>query len=104
MEPPQFIQLTIGLLAAVFVFLVSSYEATFAVLSRSALEKMNEAGIKRAALMLKIYEPRHRLRLLARIGSERLWVLSLLRSASGPSFELRFNPFNSCKNTVFRWQ
>ncbi len=76
MEPPQFIQLTIGLLAAVFVFLVSSYEATFAVLSRSALEKMNEAGIKHAALMLKIYEPRHRLRLLARIG-EALGIVAL---------------------------
>ena len=76
MEPPQFIQLTIGLLAAVFVFLVSSYEATFAVLSRSALEKMNEAGIRHAALMLKIYEPRHRLRLLARIG-EALGIVAL---------------------------
>ena len=76
MEPPQLIQLTISLLAAVFVFLVSSYEATFAVLSRSALEKMNEAGIKRAALMLKIYEPRHRLRLLARIG-EALGIVAL---------------------------
>ena len=46
------------------------------MLSRSALEKMNEAGIKHAALMLKIYEPRHRLRLLARIG-EALGIVAL---------------------------
>jgi putative hemolysin len=76
LEPPQFIQLTIGLLSAIFVVLVASYEATFSVLSRSALEKMNEAGIKHAALMLRIYEPRHRLRLLASIG-EALGIIAL---------------------------
>ena len=76
LEPPQLIQLIAGLFSTAFVLLVSSYEATFAVLSRSALEKMSESGVRYAGLMLKIYEPRHRLRLLTRIG-EALGIVSL---------------------------
>jgi CBS domain containing-hemolysin-like protein len=58
------------LLLAVFeLFLVASYEATFTVLSRSSLEKLEESRILRARHMLRIYEPRHRLRLMARLGA-----------------------------------
>ena len=65
MEPPQAVALIVAILSTLELFLVASYEATFAVLSRSALEKLQD---ERSRLMLRIYEPRHRLRLLARIG------------------------------------
>ena len=61
------------------LFLVASYEATFSVLSRSTLERLQENGISRARLMVRIYEPRHRLRLMARSG-EALGVIGLLIS------------------------
>ncbi len=57
------------------LFLLASYEATFVLLSRSSLEKLNENGVARASLMLRIYEPRHRLRLMARLG-EALGVIT----------------------------
>ena len=65
MEPPQAAALIIAILSTLELFLVGSYAATFAVLSRSALEKLQD---ERSRLMLRIYEPRHRLRLFARIG------------------------------------
>lgn len=65
MEPPQAAALIIAVLSATELFLVATYEATFSVLSRSSLEKLQD---ERSRLMLRIYEPRHRLRLLARIG------------------------------------
>ena len=65
MEPPQAAALIIAVLSSAELFLVATYEATFSVLSRSALEKLQD---ERSRLMLRIYEPRHRLRLLARIG------------------------------------
>ncbi len=68
MEPPLFASLLLALLALCALVLLSSYEATFAVLSRSTLEKMQENQVPRAGLMLRIYEPRHRLFLLARLG------------------------------------
>lgn len=68
MEPPLLASLLVAVLALVALLLLSSYEATFAVLSRSALEKMRENQVRRAGLMLRIYEPRHRLFLLARLG------------------------------------
>ncbi len=76
MEPPQAAALIIVILSASELFLVGSYEATFAVLSRSALEKLQD---ERSRLMLRIYEPRHRLRLLARIG-EALGTVALTLS------------------------
>jgi CBS domain containing-hemolysin-like protein len=60
--------LLIAALALAALLLLSSYEATFAVLSRSALEKMQENQVPRSGLMLRLYEPRHRLFLLARQG------------------------------------
>ncbi len=68
MEPPLLVSLVTAALALIALLLLSSYEATFAVLSRSALEKMQENQVRRAGLMLRIYEPRHRLFLLARLG------------------------------------
>ena len=65
MEPPQAAALIIVVLSAIELFLVATYEATFSVLSRSSLEKLQD---ERSRLMLRIYEPRHRLRLFARIG------------------------------------
>ncbi len=68
MEPPLLPWLLIALSTGLALFLIPSYEATFSVLTRSALEKMQEGGIRRAGLMLRIYQPRHRLYLLARLG------------------------------------
>lgn len=68
LEPPLLVSLFIASLALMALLLLSSYEATFAVLSRSALEKMQENQVRRAGLMLRLYEPRHRLFLLARLG------------------------------------
>ncbi len=76
MEPPQVIALGIFILSVLELFLVASYEATFAVLSRSNLEKMQGNGTERAHLMVRIYESRHRLRLMARAG-EALGVITL---------------------------
>ena len=77
LEPPQLIALSlIFILATLELFLVAAYEATFSVLSRSALEKMQENGVQRSPLMIRIYESRHRLRLMARIG-EVLGVVAL---------------------------
>ena len=74
MEPPQ-VDLSsvayaalVGAISLVWLFLVASYETTFAILSKSVLEKMAESGISHARSMLRIYEPRLRLRLMARLG------------------------------------
>ena len=74
MEPPQ-VDLSsvayaalVGAISLVWLFLVASYETTFAILSKSVLEKMAESGISHARAMLRIYEPRLRLRLMARLG------------------------------------
>lgn len=68
MEPPQLAELIIFILVSLSSLVLASYEATFSVLSRSSLEKLVEAGIPRAGLMLRIHEPRHRLQLMARLG------------------------------------
>ena len=74
MEPPQ-VDLSsvayaalVGAISLVWLFLVASYETTFAILSKSVLEKMAESGVSHARAMLRIYEPRLRLRLMARLG------------------------------------
>ena len=79
MEPPQYAELGVFLLATLGLLLVASYEATFTVLSRSALEKMQENKVERAHLMLRAYESRHRLRLMVRLG-EILGVIALTLS------------------------
>ena len=76
MEPPQAVELLfpvafaalVSTISLVWLFLVASYETTFAILSKSVLEKMAEGGVSHARAMLRIYEPRLRLRLMARIG------------------------------------
>ena len=74
MEPPQ-VDLSliayaalVGTISLVWLFVVASYETTFAILSKSVLEKMAETGVSHAHAMLRIYEPRLRLRLMARLG------------------------------------
>ena len=74
MEPPQ-VDLSlvayaalVGTISLVWLFMVASYETTFAILSKSVLEKMAETGVSHAHAMLRIYEPRLRLRLMARLG------------------------------------
>ncbi len=74
MEPPQ-VDLSlvayaalVGTVSLVWLFVVASYETTFAILSKSVLEKMAESGVSHAYAMLRIYEPRLRLRLMARLG------------------------------------
>ena len=74
MEPPQ-VDLSlvayaalVGTISLVWLFVVTSYETTFAILSKSVLEKMAESGVSHAHAMLRIYEPRLRLRLMTRIG------------------------------------
>lgn len=74
MEPPQ-VDLSsvayaalVGAISLIWLFLVASYEATFAILSKSVLEKMAENGVSHARTMLRIYEPRLRLRLMTRLG------------------------------------
>lgn len=57
-----------GVFSLVWLFLVASYETTFAILSKSVLEKVAESGVSRARTMLRIYEPRSRLRLMTRFG------------------------------------
>jgi len=75
LEPPQAVELSpvayaalISAISLVWLFLVASYETTFAILSKSVLEKMAEGGVSHARAMLRIYEPRLRLRLMIRIG------------------------------------
>ena len=75
MEPPQAVDLSpvayaavVSAISLVWLFLVASYETTFAILSKSVLEKMAESGVSHARAMLRIYEPRLRLRLMTRIG------------------------------------
>ncbi len=74
MEPPQVDLSSVAYAALVsaislgWLFLVASYEATFAILSKSVLEKMAENGVSHARTMLRIYEPRLRLRLMTRLG------------------------------------
>ena len=74
MEPPQVdvssvaYAALVGAISLVWLFLVASYEATFAILSKSGLEKMAENGVSHARTMLRIYEPRLRLRLMTRLG------------------------------------
>ena len=83
MEPPQsdpsqwwhLAASIVFILSLVELFLLASYEATFTLLSRSSLEKLVENNVNRAQSMLSIYEPRHRLRLMTRIG-EALGVIS----------------------------
>ncbi|MCY3789738.1 MAG: hemolysin family protein, partial [Gemmatimonadetes bacterium] len=82
MEPPQVVDLSSvavdlssvayaalgGAISLVWLFLVASYETTFAILSKSVLEKMAESGVSHTRAMLRIYEPRLRLRLMTRLG------------------------------------
>ena len=68
MEPPQIGELLTCLIASLALFVLASYEATFTILSRSALERMQENAVPRASRMLGIYEPRHRLHLMYRTG------------------------------------
>ena len=68
MEPPQIAALVMVVLAFIGLLALSSYEATFTSLSRSSLERMHESGVRRAAIMLRIHEPRHLLHIMARIG------------------------------------
>ena len=68
LEPPQLAQLAIFIIASLFEFVLASYEATFIYLSRSSLERLRDAGVSRADLMLNIHEPRHRLHSMARMG------------------------------------
>lgn len=74
MEPPHvdflltFYAFLASLISLIGLIMVSSYEATFTILSKSILEKMAEAGVARANAMLRIYEPHQRLRLMARLG------------------------------------
>lgn len=72
MEPPSYVWQLIALIFFIVsllkLFLLSSYEATFLLVSRASLEKLTENGVRRATAMLSIYEPRHRLRLMARLG------------------------------------
>ena len=83
MEPPQLIGLIISLIGLIELFLISIYEATFSVVSRSSLEKMQENKVPWASMMLNIFEPRHRLHLMTRFG-QALGVLAL--SGSLPFF------------------
>ena len=82
MEPPQVDLFSVvyaalvGAISLVWLFLVASYETTFAILSKSVLEKMAESGVSHARAMLRIYEPRLRLRLMARLG-EAIGVIAL---------------------------
>ena len=69
MEPPQFAAISVFILSILGLSLMAAYEATFTVLSRSSLEKLDENGVARIRPMLRIYEPRHRLRLMARLGA-----------------------------------
>ena len=69
MELPLIAAILLALLSTLILFLAASYEATFTVLSRSSLERLAENRVSRAALMLYIYEPRHRLRLFTRLGT-----------------------------------
>ena len=68
MEPPQVAELVLTILSCAALFVLASYEATFGVLPRSSLERMREARVPRAALMLRVHEPRHRLLLISRLG------------------------------------
>ena len=68
MEPPHVAAILIFILAVIELLLVATFEATFTVVSRSSLEKMRESGVARAHQMSRIYESRHRLRLMSRVG------------------------------------
>ncbi len=58
----------VGAISLAWLFLVASYETAFAILSKSVLEKLAESGVSHARAMLRIYEPRLRLRLMTRLG------------------------------------
>ena len=68
MQPPQVAELALTILSSAALFVLASYEATFGVLPRSSLERMRDAGVPRADLMLRVHEPRHRLLLISRLG------------------------------------
>ena len=68
MQPPQVAELALTILSSAALFVLASYEATFGVLPRSSLERMRDAGVPRAELMLRVHEPRHRLLLISRLG------------------------------------
>lgn len=68
MEPPQVAALATALLMSAAFFVLATYEATYSVLSRSALERLREKNVPRADHLLRAYEPRQRLLLLTRIG------------------------------------
>ena len=69
MEPPQLaLWISIAVGSALALFALASYEATFASLSRSSLERFSENGVRRADAMLRIFAPRHRLQVMTRIG------------------------------------
>ncbi len=69
MELPLWLGLTVALAAVFELFLVASYEATFTIVSRSVLERLAEDGAPRAHWMVRVYEPRHRVRLMGRVGA-----------------------------------
>ena len=68
MQPPQIAELALTILSSAALYVLASYEATFGVLPRSSLERMRDIGVPRAALMLSVHEPRHRLLLISRLG------------------------------------
>jgi CBS domain containing-hemolysin-like protein len=68
-ELPLWLGLTVALAAVFELFLVASYEATFTIVSRSVLERLAEDGTPRAHWMVRVYEPRHRVRLMGRVGA-----------------------------------
>ncbi len=69
LEPPLLIAILAAVISAAAIRLAASYEASFAVLSRSALEKLVENDVPRSALMLRIYEPPQRLHLMCSLGT-----------------------------------
>jgi putative hemolysin len=68
LEPPQAAALATVILTSSALFVLASYEATYAVLSRSFLERMQENNVPRANILLRVYAPRHHLLLMTRIG------------------------------------
>ena len=113
MEPPQVVDLSSvayaalgGAISLVWLFLVASYETTFAILSKSVLEKMAESSVSHARAMLRIYEPRLRLRLMTRLG-EAIGVicprpLPILLSWRPSYYRTPFPSYISCSSSLIR--
>jgi putative hemolysin len=68
LEPALAVAIICAAASAAVLVLTASYEATFLVLPRSTLEKLVESRVRNAAPMLRVYEPRHRLRLMGHLG------------------------------------